>query len=316
VFAVFGANGFVGRHVVERLLAEGATVRAVSRRFDPEVEAAFAGRAEMVVADLKDPFACLAALTGVRDVLQLVSTSSPGLKNDYLERDINDNVLPQLRLAQDCLAAGVRRHVFLSSGGTVYGRPLRLPIDEDHPKNPISSHGLTKLAVEKYLGLLAQTRGLDSVILRVANLFGPGQTLRKGQGLIPAILDRHRQSQPVPIFGDGSARRDFVYIDDVVDAILAAFQMPEAIGAYNIGSGETRSVCEILDAVEARIGRPVMREHLPARPSDVEVNLLDISRAGRELGWRPKTAFATAMDRTIAALQAAPRVVQLTARAG
>jgi UDP-glucose 4-epimerase len=307
MYAIFGANGFVGRHVVARLVAEGLPVRAVSRRFDPEFEAAFSGRAELVVADLRDPFGCLAALEGVQSVLQLVSTSSPGLKNDYLERDITDNVLPQLRLAQDCLTAGVRRHVFISSGGTVYGRPLRLPIDEAHPQDPLSSHGMTKLAVEKYLGLLGHTRGLDSVILRVSNLFGPGQIFRKGQGLIPAILEHHRRGQPVQIFGDGSARRDFVYIDDAVDAILAAFRIPAARGGiFNIGSGEARSVNEILDAIEARVGAAVLREHLPARASDVELNLLDIRRATAVLGWTPATGFAVAMDRTVAAALRGP----------
>lgn len=304
MYAIFGANGFVGRHVVARLVEEGLPVRAVSRRFDPEFEAAFAGRAELVIADLRDPFACLAALEGATNVLQLVSTSSPGLKNDYLERDVTDNVLPQLRLAQDCLTAGVRRHVFISSGGTVYGRPLRLPIDEDHPKNPLSSHGLTKLAVEKYLGLLGHTRGLDSVILRVSNLFGPGQVFRKGQGLIPAILEHHRRGQPVQIFGDGSARRDFVFIDDMVEAVLAAFRVPAAGGGiFNIGSGESRSVNEILAAVEDRLGQPVAREYLPPRPSDVALNLLDIRRAAALLGWRPLTSFTTAMDRTVAAMR-------------
>jgi UDP-glucose 4-epimerase len=302
MYAVFGANGFVGRNVVARLVAEGLPVRAVSRRFDPEVAAGFAGRAELVVADLRDPFACLAALEGVKNVLQLVSTSSPGMQNDYLERDITDNVLPQLRLALDCLTAGVRRHVFISSGGTVYGRPLRLPIDEEHPLNPLSSHGMTKLAIEKYLGLLGHTRGLDSVILLVSNLFGPGQSFRKGQGLIPAILDQHRRGLPVQIFGDGGARRDFVYIDDAVAAILAAFRVPAARGhTFNVGSGEARSVNEVIAAVEARLGAPVAREHLPARASDVELNLLDIRRAGALLGWRPATPFAAAMDRTVAA---------------
>lgn len=300
MYAVFGANGFIGRGVVARLVATGARVRAVSRRFDPGFEAAFGGRVEVVTADLRDPFGCRAALDGVEAVLQLVSSSSPGLGNDYLERDILDNVIPHVRLAVDCLTVGVRRHVFISSGGSVYGRPERLPLDERHRKRPLSSHGLTKLTVERYLELLAETRGFGSVVLRVANAFGPGQDFRKGQGLIPAILEHHRLGTPLSIFGDGSARRDFVFIDDVVDAVLAALTVPGAVGGvFNIGSGESRSVIEVIEAVEARLGAPVLRTHLPARESDVDVNVLDIGHAAAVLGWRPATSFAVAMDRTV-----------------
>ena len=275
-------------------------MRAVSRRFDADFEAAVGPGVEVVKADLRDPFACLAALEGVRDVLQLVSSSSPGLRNDYLEQDIADNVVPHVRFAQDCLASGVRRLVFLSSGGTVYGRPRYTPIDEAHPENPLSSHGATKLAVEKYLGLLAHTRGLEAVILRVSNPFGPGQMFRKGQGLIPAILEQHGRGRPVQIFGDGSARRDYLYIADLVAAIRAAFAVPAAAGGiFNIGSGEARSVLEVLAAIEARLGASVARVHLPARPSDVEVNVLAVGRARTVLGWAPATPFEDAMDLTV-----------------
>lgn len=307
MYAVVGANGFIGRHVVARLAAEGLPVRAISRRFDPDFETGpLAAQVAFVKADIRDPFASVAALQGATAVLQLVSTSSPGLRNDYLEADIADNVIPLVRFARDALAAGVGRYVFISSGGTVYGRPRAVPIAEDHPLDPLSSHGVTKLACEKYLGLLAATGGLQAVILRVSNPFGPGQTFRKGQGLVPAILERHARGQPVTVFGDGSARRDYVYIGDVVEAVLAAFRVPglglaggPERGVFNIGSGEGRSVLEILAAVEARLGVPLAREHVPARPSDVEVNVLAIDRARAVLGWSPATPFETAMDRTL-----------------
>jgi UDP-glucose 4-epimerase len=307
VYAVVGANGFIGRHVVARLAAEGLPVRAISRRFDPEFETGpLAARVAFVEADIRDPFASVAALEGVSAVLQLVSTSSPGLRNDYLEADITDNVIPQVRFARDALAAGVERYVFLSSGGAVYGRPRAVPIPEDHPLDPLSSHGVTKLACEKYLGLLAATAGLEAVVLRVSNPFGPGQVFRKGQGLVPAILERQARGQPVTIFGDGSARRDYVYIGDVVDAVLAALRLPgiglgggPERGIFNVGSGEGRSVLEILAAVEARLGAPLAREHVPARASDVEVNVLAIDRARAVLGWTPATPFEAAMDRTL-----------------
>ena len=301
MFAIFGANGFIGQEVVARLVADGHPVRAVSRRFDPEFEAAFAPRVDFVEADLRDPFACLSALAGVSCVLQLVSSSSPGLSNAYIEQDILENVIPQVRFAGDCVHAGVERLVFISSGGAVYGPPERLPIPEDHPLEPLNSHGLTKLMTEKYLRMLARTAGLDAVILRVSNPFGPRQHFRKGQGLIPAVLERARRGLPVRIYGDGSAQRDYVYIGDVVEAIRLALTMADAAGGvFNIGSGEGRRVLDVLAAIEARLGRRLEREHAPARASDVAVNVLDIARAEAVLGWRPATPFETAMDLTLA----------------
>jgi UDP-glucose 4-epimerase len=309
MYVVFGANGFLGRRVVARLAAEGLPVRAVSRRFDPdfaaevdaEVDSGSIASVEVVEADLRDPFACLAALAGATRVLQLVSTSSPALRNDYAEQDVIENVLPQMRFARDCLAAGVGRLVFVSSGGAVYGPPRYLPIDEAHPTDPLNSHGLTKLMTEKYLGMLAQTRGLDAVVLRVANPFGPTQGFRKGQGLIPAILERQRRGLPVTVYGDGSARRDFVYVEDVVDAIRRALDLDAAKGGvFNVGSGRARSVNEVLAAVEARLGTPIAREHRPARETDVAVSELAIGRAREVLGWAPATPFEIAVDLTLA----------------
>jgi UDP-glucose 4-epimerase len=305
MYAVFGANGFMGRRVVARLAAEGLPVRAVSRRFDPDFAASVGvgtgpGGVEMVTADLRDPFACLAALAGVERVLQLVSTSSPALRNDYAEQDITENVLPQMRFARDCLAAGVGRLVFVSSGGAVYGPPRRLPIDEEHPTDPLNSHGLTKLMTEKYLGMLGATRGLDFAVLRVANPFGPTQGFRKGQGLIPAILDRHRLGQPVTIYGDGEARRDFVYVEDVVDALRRGLDLPAARGGvFNVGSGRARSVNEVIAALEARLGAAIAREQLPPRETDVAVSELAIDRARAVLGWAPATPFETAIGLTV-----------------
>ena len=195
-------------------------------------------------------------------------------------RTCTENVLPQMRFARDCLAAGVGRLVFVSSGGAVYGPPRWLPIDEAHPTDPLNSHGLTKLMTEKYLGMLGQTRGLDFAVLRVANPFGPTQGFRKGQGLIPAILERQRRGQPVTIYGDGEARRDFVYVEDVVDAMRRGLDLPAARGGvFNVGSG-AGALGQRGDRGDRGAARAaIAREHLPARETDVAVSELAIDRA-------------------------------------
>jgi len=300
--AVFGAGGFLGSHLVAGLCAQGRPLRAISRSPEAALLARRSAACEVIEADLRDPLATTAALQGVDTVVQLVSTSSPGLGNALNVIDIQENVIPHVQAMRIALDAGVRRYVFVSSGGAVYGPGAVVPTPEDAPTNPISSHGLTKLTIEKYLQMHAQVDGLDAVILRLANPFGPGQQFRKGQGLIPAVLGRVRQGLPVRIFGEGAAQRDFVYVEDVIGAMLRAIDRPEAAGqVLNVGSGQGHSVAEVIATIEELLGRPVECEHVGARKTDVDVNILDIRRAGEVLGWAPHTPFREGLARTLTA---------------
>lgn len=300
MIGVFGANGFIGRRVVERLARSGEAVRAVSRHLDAQLVQRLSGKVDFVEASLADPIAMASSLVDVEIVVQLASTSSPGLGNKFNAADIRDNVIPHVEFLQACVMAGVERYVFISSGGTVYGPTTAIPIREDHPTNPISSHGLTKLTIEKYIQMHGHVDGLDYVILRLANAFGPGQTFRKGQGLIPAILERHRKGLPVQVVGDGSARRDYVFIDDVIEAIVSSIQAPRGQKQIlNIGSGESRSVIEVLAGIEEALCQSITREHVVSRRTDVDTNQLDITRAGKVLNWRPRTRFNEGLVRML-----------------
>jgi len=302
MIGVFGANGFMGRNIVRRLAVEGHPVRAVSRRFDPWLRIDCPERVEFVEADIRDPLAMTSSLAGLDAVVQLVSTSSPASQNCHAAFDIQENVIPHVAFMEAAVAAGVRRYVFASSGGTVYGPGCMIPTPEDAPLNPICSHGLTKLTIESYLRMHAAIDGLEIVILRIANAFGPDQSFRKGQGLIPAVLGRVAQGLPVQIVGNGTAVRDYVFIDDVVDAFEAALtQAGAAGGTLNIGSGQGRSVVEVLNALEHELGRPIHRVRGPDRRTDTTVSLLDITAAADLLGWYPRTEFETGLERTVAA---------------
>lgn len=300
MIGVYGARGFIGRHLVTRLAGRGAPVRAVSRKFDVAFTEPFGETVEFIEADLRQPLAMASSLQGVDTVVQLVSTSSPGLGNNHTIADVQENVMPHVEFLQACVQAGVKRYVFLSSGGTVYGPGAPVPTPETSPTNPINSHGLTKLIIEKYIQMHGQVDDLDYVILRVANSFGPGQEFRKGQGLIPALIDRWRKGQKVTIFGDGQAQRDYVFIDDVIEAIeavLAFTGKPRLI--LNVGSGETRSIVEVIETIEAVTHHRFEREYVGTRKTDVTVSNLDISRAREVLGWVPKTEFCEGVERTV-----------------
>lgn len=302
MIGIYGSNGFIGRHLVRRLAGLGVAAKAVSRRHDESFVSEFDDRIEFVQADLTDPLAVGASLQDVETVVQLISTSSPGLRNDHAVVDIQENVIPHVSFLQDCVRAGVKRYVFLSSGGTVYGPGTGSPMPETGATDPICSHGLTKIMVEKYIQMHGHLDGLEYVILRLANPFGPGQEFRKGQGLIPAILDRYRTGQPIRIFGKGEARRDFVYIGDVIDAIVATLDLQaDSRLVLNIGSGETRSVLEVVEAIEAATGHRFERKYIEARNTDVDVSSLDISRAREVLGWTPRTSFESGIRQTVEA---------------
>ncbi|MER9299900.1 NAD-dependent epimerase/dehydratase family protein [Mesorhizobium sp. M0621] len=292
MIGIYGSNGFIGRHLLRRLAQKGVPVRAVSRRFDSEFLGSVGGHAEFIESDFRQPIAMASSLEGVETVVQLISTSSPGLRNDHTIADIEENVVPHVKFLHACLQAGVKRYVFLSSGGTIYGPGAPVPTPETSMPNPINSHGLTKLIVEKYIQMYGHVDGLDYVILRLANPFGPGQIFRKGQGLVPMLLDHWRKGLPIRIFGNGKAMRDYLYIDDVIDAIEAALSLPGTPRAViNIGSGETRSVLEVVEAIEGLTGHVFEREYVGTRSTDVDIASLDISLAKKMLGWRPATPF-------------------------
>jgi len=300
VIGVYGANGFIGRHILHRLAKNGEPVRAISRRFDLAFTESFGNEVEFIEADLRLPLDMASTLQDIDTVIQLVSTSSPGMKNDHAIADIEENVVRHVQFLRNCVQAGVRRYIFISSGGTVYGPGAPRPTPETSPTNPINSHGLTKLIVEKYIQMHGHVDGLEYIILRVANPFGPGQEFRKGQGLIPAILDHWRKNMPVKIFGTGTALRDYLFIDDLTEAIQLAALLPGTPRlTLNIGSGEVRSVIEVIDAIEAATGHQFQREYIEARSTDVDVASLDIALAKEVLNWTPKTPFHDGIRMTV-----------------
>lgn len=307
LIGVFGANGFIGRHLTRRIAAQGFNARAVSRRFHSEFVTEVSPTVEVVTADLNRPLETLSALQGVDVAIQLISTSSPGLGNSHIVADIEDNIIPHVEFLKSCIQAKVRKIIFVSSGGTVYGPGAPTPTPETAPTNPISSHGLTKLVVEKYIQMFASTDGIEYNILRLSNPYGQGQEFHKGQGLIPAVLEKYARGAPVEVYGTGNARRDYIYISDVVDAIVLAIPFSEN-GILNVGSGESRSIIEVLDEIERYLPSPLARRFITGRSTDVELSVLDITAARSKLNWHPKVPFSMGIARTVAESRRLPLV--------
>jgi UDP-glucose 4-epimerase len=304
---VLGGKGFIGSHLVDALLAAGHAVRVLDRpNLAPLNDKAAAGRVEWCDGDFTSDTDIAGALAGCEVVFHLVSTTLPKSSNADPVFDIETNVMGTLRLLQHAARLGVKKIVFASSGGTVYGIPRTLPIAETHPNDPISSYGIGKLAIEKYLNLYHQLHGLEYTVLRLSNPYGERQRTRASQGAIAIFLGRVLRGETIEIWGDGSTLRDYVYIGDVAEAMLAAMTTTAPERVFNIGSGVGLTVNEVLDAVEAATGLKSKRHYAEARAFDVPANVLAIDRARQQLHWAPRTSFADGLARMTQWLRAQP----------
>lgn len=293
---ITGGSGFLGRNLIGRLAREGHELSCLDRYAAPFLGAfgvkAFQG-------DIFEKMLVKEAVSGADVVIHMACTVIPKTSNDDPHFDVVSNVGGAIRLLDAAVANKVKRFVFLSSGGTIYGPPRSVPIPEDHPTDPDCSYGITKLAVEKYLHLYNKLHGLSTCALRFANPYGEHQRYVSAQGAIPVFCYRALKGEPIDIWGDGSVRRDFIYVGDAIEAIVAALHMPEATGAINIGCGKSASINEVLEIIEAAIGRPVRRNYLPGRDFDVPNNVLDITRARNLLGWEPVVGLEEGIGRTL-----------------
>ena len=253
----------------------------------------------MRLVDLHDDIETHRKLFGITHVVQLINSSNAAIGNNKVVPDIHSNIIPHVSFINSCIVSGVSSFTFLSSGGTVYGQPMTVPITEDHPTFPLNSYGMTKLFTEQYLRMLCRGTEMGFNILRVANPYGPGQTGAGGQGLIGTILQKFRQEQPLTIFGNGLSERDYLYIDDTVEAIIRALEQKPLNDVVNIGSGEGRSILAVLEAVEAALGCRIAREHVEDRATDAPSNILDPAKAEQLLGWKTITPFREGVAQTV-----------------
>jgi UDP-glucose 4-epimerase len=175
-----------------------------------------------------------------------------------------------------------------------------VPTPETASTNPVTAYGISKLAIEKYLGLYEYLYGLEYRVLRVANPFGPYQTALKSQGVIAAFLRGALGGKSLEMWGDGNVTRDYIFVDDVVEALILAATHEGYGRIFNIGSGEGRSLNDIVAAIGGLLGAEIVVEHRSSRPVDVPVSILDTTFAANELGWRPRTPFKKGLQNTVA----------------
>ncbi|MGE5485086.1 MAG: NAD-dependent epimerase/dehydratase family protein [Ignavibacteriales bacterium] len=294
---VTGGAGFIGSHVVERLLERGIEVAVIDDLSTGDaanvpagvplfVEDVTAEGAAGVVARLKP--GCLVHLAA--------QPSAPASMDDPVA-DCRTNVLGTVRMLTAAAQSGCRRFVMASSAA-VYGAPVRLPVDEDHPLTPLSFYGVSKAAGESYAAAFARARGMEYVMLRFANVYGPRQGAC-GEGGVVAVFIRHvLEGKPPVIYGDGSQTRDFVFVGDVAEAtVLAA--LGRGSGVMNISTGSETSVNDLWAMIWRACGATVAPVYAGRRPGDIHRSVLDPRRANAALDWSAKCPLEEGIGRTI-----------------
>jgi UDP-glucose 4-epimerase len=292
---VIGAGGFIGTNLCRELAGKVYSLRGFGRR--QSFPDALKG-IDWIPGDFNDSAAVAAAISGADIVIHLISGSTPASSNVDKIADLKSNVIPTLQLLEACRQEKVRRVIFISSGGTVYGLPEEIPTPETAPLNPICAYGISKLAIEKYLALYKHLYGLDYLILRVANPYGPYQTALRNQGVIGSFLSRIGMNKPIEIWGDGSVCRDYIYIDDVVDAIRLAMVYTGSSCVFNIGSGIGSNLNQILETIKTVTDKVLDVHYLNGRDVDVPKSVLDVSLAKQELNWQPKKSLLEGLAKT------------------
>jgi UDP-glucose 4-epimerase len=301
---ILGGGGFLGGHLLEALLEQDRRVRVFDRIPRPAAGPSALPEVQWCEGDFGNRGDVASAVDGCDVVFHLVATTMPKASNEDPVHDLESNLLPTIRFLEAAVQHGVKRVIFASSGGTVYGVPASVPIHESHPLQPICSYGIHKLAIEQYLHLYRTLHGLEYCVLRLANPFGERQRRDASQGAVAVFLDRALRGEDVTVWGDGSAVRDYIYVRDVAAAFCRAASARLTQGTFNIGSGRGLSVNELLDAIEALLGRPVGRQYVAGRTFDVPINVLDIRRAADTLGWQPRFSFRDGLERTLDWMQA------------
>jgi UDP-glucose 4-epimerase len=294
---VTGGAGFIGSHIAEAFLADGWEVTVLddlSRGQERNVPKG----ARLVRADIRSPEARRLVAEGRFDVLNHHAAQiDVRVSVDRPAHDADINLVGFVNLLEGAGDGGVKRVVFASSGGVVYGETDVFPTPETDGKRPVSPYGVSKLAGEHYLRTLSSLRGFEGVAMRYANVFGPRQDPKSEAGVVSIFVSRVLAQRPMTIFGDGRQTRDYVFVRDVARANVLAGTAPVPAGdgidsaAFNIATSQERSVLELAESVMGAMQRRVPLEFAAARPGELLRSTLDVSKAQRTLGWRPEHSF-------------------------
>lgn len=289
-----GGTGFIGTALTRKLVSAGHPVHILSRnRAGSPVPGAV-----MHLGSMDDTVLLETVVPACGTVVHLASVTTLGASVNQPVLEATANLVPTLRLLEVLQRHPEVRLLFFSSGGTIYGNPAAMPVNEDCPLAPRSYFGAGKMAIEGFLHAFRVQGNRNVIILRPSNAYGPEQAYRKGFGVIRAMLEHLRLGTPMEFWGDGEAVRDFVYVDDLIDACHRLMDARVSSGVYNLGSGEGYTLNQVREVVERVCGTRLKVVSARARPVDVVKIALDISRIQHQFGWTPRVDIEEGIRRT------------------
>ena len=284
---LLGAAGFIGTNLTIELAKkteDEITLVDRSKAFFKPIVSMDLKNVHILEADLTVDMDFDSILKDQEVVYHLVSTTVPTTSNQHISQELVSNVIFSANLFEACIRCGVKKVVFVSSGGTVYGKEVDCPLKEKTATNPISSYGVQKITIEKLLYLYRYMYGLDYRIIRLANPYGPYQRPNGVLGAVTTFTYKALKGDEITVYGDGSVVRDFIYIDDAIRAIMKIVNGENKHRTFNLGCGYGTSIKQVLETIEKALGIKLNVSYLEGRKVDVPVNYLDISRYEKYYG--------------------------------
>ena len=295
---VTGGAGFIASHLTDKLIEKGHNVVVIDNLSTGKKEN-LNPKAKFYEADICNS-----------EIAQIFQEEKPEIVFHFaaqidVRKSVKDpiqdaevNILGSLNLLQNCQKAGVKKFIFASSGGAIYGDTDVIPTPETHTENPESPYGICKLTIEKYLHFYKETFGLNYTALRFANIYGPRQNSKGEAGVIAVFCDKMLKNQEVVINGDGEQTRDFVFVDDVINAALLSMEQ-EKSDIYNIGAGEETNINDIFRKIKELTGSSCEEIHAPSKAGEQKRSCLDFSKAKEKLNWGPEYNLEKGLENTI-----------------
>lgn len=286
---ILGGCGFIGKHLVEALKNDDIPLVVFDRNATSEQSSPICMYVTGKFSD-HEKLEAVMLQEGITHVVHLVSTTLPKSSNEDKPYDLSSNVIQSIHLLDLCVKYQVKKILFMSSGGTIYGVPRTVPVNENHPNEPICSYGISKLAIEKYLFLYRHLHGLNYVALRAANPYGAGQNPFSGQGVIANFIHKMQNHEPLEIWGDGSTIRDYFDVKDLATLTKLALLSSDT-GIFNAGSGTGISINGLIETLSGITGIQPEIIYKTQRNLDVPAIILDCNAAYATFGWKPSIAL-------------------------
>lgn len=284
---VLGANGFLGSYLIDELVADGYTVSAFDRFAENKIKFHPDSKIKIISGNFLNRHDLKEAVSGVDYVFHFISTTNPATAEDDPLIDIETNLKMSVELFEECVAAGVKKVIFASTGGAIYGLNSSENVSEETLPKPVSPYAICKLSIEQYLRYFEKKHGLKSLTYRISNPYGERQSLFAKQGVIPIFLQQIAKQQPITILGDGSMVRDYIHAKDVAHLIVKSFEAANH-ELYNLGSGQGYSVNELVEVIQKVVNQTFSINHQPNLSTFVDKVVLNTKRFTDEFGLKPQ----------------------------